>query len=153
VGLVQNLCCFTHWCHVLLVAGTKLTKILTQGKLNAKGNIQPIAGNVTSANFKENVFSGWDFVQPISENVSSSKFTFTFMVTFIVPVFVTGRYKPTFSIFVPSWYKNWNNKCHGHNKRHGHNKCKQCKSKFRRSPGTHSMIGSWVWHYMSPRED
>jgi hypothetical protein len=63
-------------------------------------------------------------LQTIAENVSSSEFTFTFIVTFIVPVFVPGRhvrYKPTFSIFVPSWYKNWNNKCHH-----------KCKSKFRR---------------------
>ena len=55
-------------------------------------------------------------VQPIAENVSSSEFIFTLIVTFIVPVFVPGRhvwYKPTFSIFVyRPWYNNWNNKCH-----------------------------------------
>ncbi len=32
---------------------------------------------------------GWNAVQPIAENVSSSEFTFTFMMAFIVPVFCT----------------------------------------------------------------
>ena len=48
-------------------------------------------------------------LQPIVENVSSPEFTFTFIVTFVIPVFVPGRYvryKPTFSIFVQSRYKN-----------------------------------------------
>jgi hypothetical protein len=47
--------------------------------------------------------NGTNLVQQIAEKVSSSEFTFTFIVTIIISVFVPGRCStnPLFSVFVP----------------------------------------------------
>jgi hypothetical protein len=63
-------------------------------------------------------------LQSIVENVSSSEFTFTFIVTIIFSVFLPGRSRVVQKLkewVCTSCLKNWNNNCHNN-----------CKRKFRR---------------------